>query len=266
MKFYRSFRIREQGFPSELYSEICAKKPESRGKGDFDVESQPGDVANSALIERLVDFCEQHSVPQAKISGEFKAYNYAVVRHYEADDLKTTPFLILETQKRMFRDGLERDAQGRLMLPAKNATATIKIASCMFKALYVASDAAKTILEAGQLTGLIFRETVLKGTSASATNEPFWEIDSNLKMPVMVNAVLNPHPKMPCYMIDERPYRYGEPHYRQQDLGPLGNFDIARTFEQLGASHGLIVSQHFYQYCLKNKIELVARPVRIDPV
>ena len=83
-------------------------------------------------------------------------------------------------------------------------------------------------------------------------------------MPKMVNARLNPHSKKPCYFLVEPPYRNAEPHYCQQDMLPLGNFAIARTLEQLGPSHGLIISQHFYQHCLKNKIELLARPVRID--
>jgi hypothetical protein len=197
-------------------------------------------------------------------TGEVGTYGYAVVRHYEPDDLGVAPFLILHPQKRMFSEKLIRDKHGRLMLPAKQATATIKIASCLIQYFYVASAAVRKVLEAGQLTGLIFRETVLKAASAKATDEPFWEIDSNLKMPKMVNAWLNPHSKTPVYAIDERPYRYGEPHYRQQEIQALGNFDIARTLEQLGPTHGLIISQRFYQHCLKNKIELVARPVRID--
>ena len=262
MKFYQRVWIDERNIPPELYRSIVQLKPECQHNDHFVLECQPGDVASAALAERIVTFCKEHRLHRG--TGEVGTYMYEVVRHYEPDDLKVAQFLILQSQKRMFRDRLERDDHGRLILSAKHATPSIQIASSMLEALYVASGAARKILEAGQLTGLIFRETFLKGTSAKASDEPFWEIDSNLKMPKMVNALLNPHSKTPVYAIDERPYRAGEPHYWQQAIQALGNFDIARTLEQLGTGYGLIISQRFYQHCLKNKIELVARPVRID--
>ena len=262
MKYYRHFYVRELGFPPNLYEEICAMKPENRKKEDFMVESQPGDEVNARLIESLVDFCSKHSLKQTG-NGEIGTYGYDVVRHYESDDLKNAPFLMLETQKRMFRDRLKRDESGRLMLPARQSGVSIKIASGMFNRLYVVSDSARKILVAGQLNGLFFRETVLKGNSIRATDEALWEIDSSIKLPKMVNSFLNPYSVVPCYCIDERPYRYGEPHYQRRDLAPLGEFDIARTFEPLGSEPGMVVSQRFYQHCIKNKIPVQARPVRV---
>ncbi len=264
MKFYRHFRVRELGFPPDIYREICAMKPEYRGKEDFVVESQPGDENTANFIMLLVDLCSKRSLKQTG-TGEIGTYGYAVVRHYEPDDLNAAEFLILQTQKRMFRERLQRDDSGYLLLPARESGTSIKIASGMFNNCYVVSDSARKVLEAGQLTGLFFRETVLKGTSIRATTEPLWEIDSNIKLPNMVNSFLNPHSVVPCYYIDERPYRYGEPHYRKRDLLPLGDFDIARTFEPLTSDPAMIVSQRFYQHCLKNKIPLEARPVHIDP-
>lgn len=264
MKYYRHFRVRELGFSSKLYQEICAIKPESRGKEDFVVESQPGDEINAALIQRLVSLCEQNALPRTG-TGEIGTYGYSVRRYYEADDLKAAALLLLETQKRMFRERLTRDDSGRLNLPARQCGTSIKIASGMFNNLYVASESTREVLERGQMAGLFFRETVLKGTSGRATTEPLWEIDTDIKLPKMVNSFLNPHSAVPCYMIDERPYRDSEPHYRQRDLLPLGTFDIARTFEPLGSEPGLIVSQRFYQHCLLNNIPLEVRPARIDP-
>ncbi len=264
MKYFERFWIDQKNIPQALYEKIVQVKPDCRHKDHFLIESQPSDEVNVVLIKRLINLCEQYSVPRTA-AGELGTYDHVIVRHYEADDLQVAPFLMLETQNRMFRDRLDRDEHGRLMLPAKNATATIKIASSMLESLYVASSAARKVLEAGQLTGLLFREIILKGTSANATSEPFWEIESNLKMPSMVNAALNPHSKEPCYLLVEPPYRNAEPRYRQREIQALGDFDIARTLERLGSSHCLIISQRFYQHCLKNKIQLVARPVRIDP-
>ncbi|HEV2394402.1 MAG TPA: hypothetical protein VG146_18790 [Verrucomicrobiae bacterium] len=55
-------------------------------------------------------------------------------------------------------------------------------------------------------------------------------------------------------------------HYRQSDLVQMGPFDIARTLEHYMETHpALVISQRFYQHCLKNKIALNVDPVRIDP-
>ena len=263
MNFYYRFRIRERGFPPEIYRQISEMKPESRGKEDFIVEAKPRDDLNAALIKRLVDFCEEHSVPTAKIAGEFGAYNFEIVRHYEPDDLRAAPYLMPQTQKQMFRERLNRDSSGPVLLPASPSPASIKIASGMFNNIYVVSETVRKVLESGDLAGLFFRETVKKYANSPIVS-PLWEIDSNIKLPKMVNSGLNPHSVVPCYWIDERPYRNGEPHYNQRDIEPLGEFDIARTFEQLGSEPALIVSQRFYQHCLKNKIPLEVRPARID--
>ena len=208
---------------------------------------------------RLIDVCERHSVPEAKVAGELGAYDHMIVRHYEKGDLEAAPLMMLLTQKPTFRERLTRDGSGRLNLPANQCGTSIKIASGMFNNLYVASHSARGVLERGQMAGLFFRETVRTGASNRATTEPLWEIDSDIKLPKMVNSLLNPHSAVPCYMIDERPYRDGEPHYRRPEVLPLGIFDIARTFEQLGSEPGLVVSQRFYQHCVQNNIPLEVR-------
>jgi len=264
MKYYRSVWIEEQGFPSELYQTIVQLKPDCRGKDRFHLECQPDDDVMAALAEDIVALCESHGLKRTP-QGTAGTYGYDVARRYDANDLKAAPYLMLETQKRMFRERLMRDDSGRLMLPASQSGTSIKIASGMCNHSYVVSDSARRVLEAGQLAGLFFRDTVQKGTSVRATAEALWEIDSNVRLPKMINSLLNEHSVVPCYVIVERPYRDGEPHYRQSDLLPLGQFAIARTFEPLGSEPGLIVSQSFYQHCLRSKIPLEARPVRIDP-
>jgi hypothetical protein len=263
MRYYRHFRVRELGFPPKLYQEICSLRPDARGKEDFVVECQPGDLTNEALIQRLISLCEQNALARTG-TGEIGTYGYEIKRHYEPEDLEAAPLLMLVTQKRMFRERLTRDHDGRLKLPASQCETSIKIASGMFNNSYVASDSTRGVLERSQMAGLFFRETLLIGNSNRATSEPLWEMDTNIKLPKMVNSLLNPHSAAPCYMIDERPYRDGEPHYLQRDVLPLGMFDIARTFEPLGSEPGLIVSQRFYAHCLSSKIPLEVRPVRVD--
>jgi hypothetical protein len=262
MKLYHRFRIRERGFPPEHYRVISASKPENRGTEDFIVESKPGDEVNACLIKQLVAYCERHSLPRATVAGEFAAYEHTIRRHYEVDDLGLAPLLLLQTQKQMFRERLSRDTAGRLMLPA---SPSFDIASGMFNNVYIVSDSTRKTLESGHLVGLLFRDTVRKDAAIFATTVLLWEIDSNIKLPKMVNSILNPHSAIPCYAIDERPYRDGEPHYRQSNLEPLEGTDIARTFESLGSEPGLIISHRFYQHCYRNDLLLAARPVRIDP-
>ncbi len=80
----------------------------------------------------------------------------------------------------------------------------------------------------------------------------------------MVNVVPDTFVQHENFLIRDP---YGEPHYRQSELQPLGIFDIAFTREPPGGNRdpSLIISQRFYQHCLKNKIPLEVRPVRIDP-
>ena len=264
MKLYRSISIEERGFPSEIYQAIVRLSPGDQQTDHFCLECQPGDESTAAQAESILALCERHGLRPARTAGEIGTYTYAVVRHYEPADLKTAPFLILGAQRKMFRGAGERDALGRLLLPATQAKLSIKIASVFLKDWYVVSDMVKKILESGGLIGLHFRETVLKGKSVYAADQPLWELDSNLTLPKMVNSLLNEHSVVPCYAIDERPYRYGEPHYRQHELRAIGDFDIARTFEPLGYAQGMVVSHRLYQHCLKNKIPIEGRPVRID--
>ena len=67
-------------------------------------------------------------------------------------------------------------------------------------------------------------------------------------------------------MLSDPPFRTGEVHYSKRDLAALMPFDVARTFENFMETHpALVVSQRFYQFCLKSRIPLNVQPVRIDP-
>ena len=66
-------------------------------------------------------------------------------------------------------------------------------------------------------------------------------------------------------LLDDDPFCKGELHYHQKDLEALGAFDIANTQEKFLSPHPLVISQRFYQHCLKHKIPLEVEHVRIDP-
>lgn len=230
------------------------------------MECQPGDQPLGLLAEQIESMCRQRGL-QPSPNGKNGTYHYSVVRHYEPPDLFAAPFLMLGTQKRLLRDAesIGRDASGRLQLPATQAKPSIKLASVFLSSSCVVSNAMWKVLRSEDFVGLQWVETVVQGKSIHAASEPFWEICSRLTLPRMANSVRIEHSPTLCFSIQEPPYRYGEPHYRQRDVSSLGIFDVAWTWEPMPGGRRLVVSQRFYQHCLKHKMPLEVEPVRIDP-
>jgi len=265
MKFYRRIWIKQQDVPPEVYSAVVRLKSE-RQRGDFFfIEAQPEDEVANDLVDKVLTLCQESGLSY-KSGADPGSYEYLSLPVYEQCDLETASLLRLWTQKRMFKgiDSDKRDERGRIVLPATGAKTTINIASIWPKPWIVVSDAVRQTLESGGLAGLKFDEAAIKGHSIHTSPAPFWELQSAFELPKMVNSVPDTAVEweQPRHLIRDS---YGEPHYRQCELQPLGSFDIAHTFERLsGGEPALIISQRFYQHCLKNKIPLEVRPARID--
>ena len=235
------------------------------------IEAAAGDEAKAKLIEQAIAYCEANSITWSRL-GLPGHYEYEIVRRYEPEDLTGARLLTLE-RGNLIQLEYERDAQGRLLMAASKARAGRKIGR-IHSNWIVIPDATRKILDAGNFKGLEYGEVALKETSARASTEPFWELKSSLTLPKMANTgrfVISGHiPFDEDYTkivwIDDLPYRAGEIHYRENDLKVMGEFDVARTFEKYMEPHpALVVSQRFYQHCLKHKIPLEVKPVRIDP-
>ncbi len=266
MKFSRRLTITKDRCPPELFESIVRIKPECyAGGGSFHLETQPGDEVAAKLVDELVALCEQSGLKK-NVRGTIGAYTHQVHFHYEQTDLQAAPLLWLMGQRRVFKsiNSGERDELGRVWLPATEAKPTVKFASVFLRPWIVVSDWTRRILESAGLVGLKFDEVSIKGHSDQASKEPFWELRSVVSLPKMTNSDPDTGVNYESFLISDA---YGEPHYRQSDLQPLGIFDIAHTKEPLGGHRdpSLIVSQRFYQHCLKHKIPLEVRPVRIDP-
>jgi hypothetical protein len=262
MKFFHSISLNKNVCPADFYNEVVRIVPSGVRGLTFHLEAQPGDEKNVELVEYVLAQCKERQMD--KLRG---AYSYLRMPHYEPSDFLAAPLLWLWTQRRMFKgvNSDQRDEQGRIVLPAPEAKPTIKIASIFPKPWIVVSDAVRRSLETASLSGLKFNEVSIKGCSMHAAPTPFWELRSTVTLSRMSNSApdtkLNFNPVR--YLIHDS---YGEPHYRNGDLQPFGVFDIAHTFEPLSSGEpGLMVSQRFYQHCLKSKIPLEVRPVRIDP-
>jgi hypothetical protein len=203
-----------------------------------------------------------------RTAGNPGTYGYSVGRKYDPEDLLTPQYFWFFNAPYNFRDHNDRkkrDASGRITLPATQATSKVTIASIYPRSWTVISDRVRTLLEEHKFAGMEFGETVLKGKSSKSSPEPFWELKSPITLPKMVNSVFLE--ERGTHFINEPPYGFGEPHYRQSELKPLGHFDVAHRFESQSAhfkDQPLVISQAFYRCCLKNNIIIEVIPARID--
>jgi hypothetical protein len=271
MKLYRSFRIRQKGFPKVFYRLICLTAPQSARADEFEIEARTGETLNQWKIAMLVTLCRAFGLARTP-RGEPGTYGLDASRNYEESDLVTCELLLIGGQPK-YQIKAERDKEGRLLLTAEFARGLRLGSAWNFT---VVSKEVRQLLEVADLQGLTFRE----GVTQNPTAEPrsFWEIQSSIVLPKMANTdrlmycgwrETPPQPFTGDYsrmvFIDDPPYRSGEIHYWQSDLAPLGKLDVATTFELYRQPYpALVISQRFYQTCLKNGIALNVEPVRVD--
>ncbi len=261
MKIFRSVTIAPERCPQDLYAHVVRMKPEAQRGSIFHLEAKPGDDQSARLVDLIVALCKERGLD--KVRG---AYSHMVDRVYDAADFQTAPLLLLETQRKMFQDAERRDERGRLSLLAGQAKPSVKIGSIYPRPWIVVTEAVRRNLELGGFVGLEFGEVLVKGRSSLPRTGLFWEVWSRLLLPKMSNSILYEDSPFPAYAIVDPPFHTVEPHYRASELKPVGRFDVAQTLEPLGGpDRHLIVSQSFYQYCLRNKMPIRVRPVRIDP-
>jgi len=263
MKLYRSIDLNRKICPPDLYEAArrMSLKPDDPESINLHVEAKAGDDEGGLLVQRIAAMCKEEGLD--KVRG---AYSYHVSPVYDRSDFEAAPLLRLVGQKKMFKgiDSNQRDQRGRIVLPATEAKASIKIASIFPESWIVVSSATRRLLESSDLIGMKFEEVAIKGQSIHLAPEPFWELRSTLTLPRMLNSrEVTTNPELPAYVINDP---LVEPHYRESDIRELGAFDIAYTWENFRPGKPeFVISQRFYQHCLKHKIPLEVRPVRIDP-
>jgi hypothetical protein len=260
MKFYYNLVVNKNLCPAQLYAEILRLKPDGERGFNLYLEAQPGNVAEAENIQHIVAICKQRGLD--KIRG---SYRYSAARIYEPADLAAAELLYLSGGRGLLH-GVTRNELGQLQLPAVRAKASLKLSGVFPDPWIIISNSVRNTLEAAGLAGLYFGEVVIQGHSVHAVNAAFWELSSSKTLPKIVNAVRYENSSFPCYGIEDGSYQHPEIHYLSSDLKKLGAFDIAHTLEPLGKRDpSLIISQRFYQLCLRNKIPLDVWPARIDP-
>lgn len=273
MKYYHCLDLRSERCPEHIFAEVAKMAPGSLlHYGDISVEAKAGDDEMAEVVSRIVAFLKKAELPRSYGGHQPGTYGYEIVRCYEPTDLTGAKLLTIKRQKQIQLEE-ERDAQGRLLMAASKARAGRKIGR-IYPNWIIVSDFVRRILETGNFKGLEFGEIALKGKSTRASSEPFWELKSSRILPKMANTekfVTVGHVPFDgdytkTVWINDPPFRTGEIHYQERDLKTFEDFDIAYTFEHYMEHHRvLVVSQRFYQHCLKHKIPLEVEPVRIDP-
>ena len=290
MKYFHQISLRAQELPASEFESLCQMAPDARVHYGLNYTVQKNDSEGDEFIRHALTLFKGHGLSRYTVAVP-KHYGYTIMRQYEESDVVQSEILILLDAQtklssckgwKMHREPI-RDEQGRLLILASDAKPSLKFGSAHYpQSLFVVSDEVRQLLECGGLTGLHFGEVALKGKSAQVSPRPFWELCSTITLPKIANTDKLVHlgteaePFGGDYSrrvgLHDPPFSVGELHYRRSDLAAMGQFDIANMFEIYGFSRPLIVSQRFYQYCLKYKImrafssrHWCVLPVRIDP-
>lgn len=280
MRFYHEFSIHKCTLAPGTFEELCRVKPEGKTPIGFEHKFITENPDGDPLLRNLLEIVRQLGIPRRSVSNATH-YGYSIMRHYDMADFRSAELLCLSYQRKLKRiDGPERDGEGRLVVWAGDNKPDLKFASTYPTKCIVVSDGVRQLLEESGLTGLQFKPVSLQGKSSKAVLSPPWELASLITLPKLANTPqlmhygqqpdFEPQPFQGDYsrpvFINDAPFFGAELHYRNSDLAALGAFDIAATFEHYMWPHpALVVSQRFYQQCLKQKIPLEVEPVRIDP-
>jgi hypothetical protein len=281
MNYSHDLEVTSPPLPRSEFETLSRMKPEAtRGfvlRYKLICKAPSGD----GFIQHALSVLERHHIPRLGVADNRTSYGYVVSRYYEPEDLECAQ-LLLVTRQNKIQDSVKppRDEQGRIYIVASKARASLKVGR-IWPNWIVVSNAVRRSWESAGLVGLKFADVTIKGRSSQLSPEPFWELLSSVTLPPMVNRgnLVHPveypdHPNVEPFQgdhsrsiyINDEPFAKGELHYRGGDLAALGPFDIAQTFEKYMEPHpALVVSQRFYQHCLKHKIPLEVEPVRIDP-
>ena len=276
MRYLHTLAVDEPTLPKDIFEELCRLKPDARKPTGFRLEVISANPDGDDFIQYALALLKKYGATR-RYHSSATHYGYRISRFYEKTDLSSAAFLILDSQKQIQSlTEPERDEYGQLMLVASNVKPVLKIGS-IFPNWIIVSDKVRGQLEIGSFVGLRFCKVAIKANAGNPSHDPFWELQSSITLPKMVNThqfvhrgLTEAEPFAGDYsrsiLINDTPFTSGEVHYRNSDLAAISPFDIATTFENYLERHpALVVSQRFYQHCLKNKIPLEVRPARVDP-
>lgn len=274
MTIYKRFSLDRRQAPRPLYLIASALRTRKIGTDHVDIEARTGQTSRLWGVAVLVALSKVYGLERTP-QGSPGTYGLDIARNYEESDFAACELMLLGGSPTKHQTQDDRDAEGRLLL-SREFIQDLRLGGVWRRT--VVSNEMRHHLESAKLIGLQFREAVPRENFAGI-NGPFWELESSNILPKMANTNqmkyigMRGAPHLPfdgdysrMVFLDDAPYRSGEIHYRRSDLTRLRQFDVAQTFELYRHPHReLVISQRFYQICLKHDIKLNLEPVRVDP-
>jgi len=273
MKTTCKIQVFDDDVGQECFSELVRLCSESIHNGVLRLAVPP----DHPIIPKVISVLEAHELkmpPNAKTPSGKEFIDIEYLRKFDDEDLAAAKYLQIAAEESV-SNFYNRTSSGVLQIKTGYHNKRFRVASVFGK--IVVHDTVREEFKNQKFKHLLLRRCEVYGGGAEKhENFPIWEVTSDLVLPP-----LSPKCKFcDCYggseytdptkgcTIDDGLYVPTQHRYRESDLSSVEPFDTAHTREAFGfglASHRLIVSQRFYQFCKKQKFKMWWYPVVLDP-
>jgi hypothetical protein len=247
------------------FNKLVALLPEARSGYNFRASLPPNDLRIQQILDHLrACGMEPQIHPGTNLRPKQFRMNYR--RIYDNTDIESAELLEPIPQIVIWKT-VNRRPDGVLAIRASELRTRFAIASAAPDGMMVA-DETRAAMVADGLVGPSFKPLAVEGSKAEKYQGRIWELASDRLMPPLSPTCRFVNSKgIPCSgpkeggLRDEAPYTPPEFHYLRTAITRLSDFDLARTEE---IKTCFIASKRFYQFCVKHRIPMKWRPVRVD--
>jgi len=259
--------------------DIRREWPEAIDYGSIRLHGGEDDPAVLGVLRKLNEWGWKPIDP-AEHYDEAKHFELIRTREYEPPDLdgleclQIWPELMVEMEWEPAGYGIRRGQYKRRADFARGRSGKPIIVSQRVRALLETADFRGLHFAPLQLfkrVGGSYDSPKLGNLEWSSVGEPWWILDSILTLPpvgpylyIQGGGDGKIYPRGTRQGIIREPgFSDVERHYVRSELAKLGEFDVAREWESLGAVD-IIVSRRFYEFCKAHNLKCGFKPVRID--
>lgn len=272
MKIICKIRVFDDDVGQKCFANLVKLCPESIHNGVLRLAVPP----DHPVIPKVISVLEAYGLkmpPNERTPSGKEFIDIEYLREFDEEDLAAANYL-LPVAELTVGVAHKRTSGGILQIKTGYLNKRFRVGHVFGK--IVINDAVREDFEKQKFKHLILRRCEVYGDGAEDYADfPIWEVTSDLVMPPLspgckfCDCYGGPEytdPEKGC-AIDDGLYLPTQFRYRASDLRAVEPFDIAYTREAFGfglASHSLIVSQRFYQFCKKQKFKMWWYPVVLD--
>ncbi len=273
------------GISTDLLEALCSIYPKGRtgSLGHAFRATLPFSDPRVAKIEGILNDASYRRWDRLSESLDHE-YVYQLSRVYDTADLKAAELLELHPPSEAgvhYEWRRSFDTQLAVGKPSRHAIITVARHGC-----YAVKDDAKKRLDTENLRGVVFKPAITRYSidddeddddDLPDNDDVWWELTSDIVLPPLAPSMTLLHEDNTPFKGDFRKgckrregyYNHAELHYRRADIDAVGPFDLALTHEMFGGLPNqfdrlVVVSQRFYQACVKHRVKTGFIPVRID--